>query len=214
MGKGQPEALRAVPPPTVGEAVTYLRGSSPVIEPRKQWPADALPKLGWKGKIAEGLRAEEGRALCLFGDAGWGHLVEQGKYEQGAFAEALVDALANLIRRWGPTPAPTWVACVPSVRHPALVPELAQGLARRLGLPFAPGLAGGAPRPQKEMENSWQQAHNLDEAFRAVPWKGLAGPVLLVDDVVDSGWTLTVAAAVLRQAGSGPVFPVALAANR
>jgi len=38
-----------------------------------------------------------------------------------------------------------------------------------------------------------------------------SGPVLLVDDVVDSGWTLTVVAALLRQAGSGPVWPVALA---
>jgi ATP-dependent DNA helicase RecQ len=38
-----------------------------------------------------------------------------------------------------------------------------------------------------------------------------SGPVLLLDDVIDSGWTPTVGAALLRQAGAGPVFPGALA---
>lgn len=37
------------------------------------------------------------------------------------------------------------------------------------------------------------------------------GPVLLVDDIVRSTWTLTVIAALLRKAGSGPVFPVCIA---
>jgi ATP-dependent DNA helicase RecQ len=64
------------------------------------------------------------------------------------------------------------------------------------------------------MENSWQQVHNLDGAFRVDPWEGMAGPVLLIDDIVDSRWTFTVVAALLRQAGSGPVCPLALAAHR
>ena len=38
-----------------------------------------------------------------------------------------------------------------------------------------------------------------------------AGPVILVDDIVDSGWTLTVAGMLLRSQGSGPVHPFALA---
>ena len=65
--------------------------------------------------------------------------------------------------------------------------------------------------PQKTMENSFHQATNLDGAFAVDSWEGIAGPVLLVDDMVDSGWTFTVLAALLRQSGSGPVFPVALA---
>jgi ATP-dependent DNA helicase RecQ len=64
------------------------------------------------------------------------------------------------------------------------------------------------------MENSWHQAHNLDGAFVIDLWEGMGGPVLLVDDIFDSRWTFTVVAALLRQAGSGPVFPLALAANR
>jgi ATP-dependent DNA helicase RecQ len=52
---------------------------------------------------------------------------------------------------------------------------------------------------------------NLDQAFEIARWPGLSGPVLLVDDMVDSGWTFTVVGALLRQAGSGPVWPLALA---
>jgi ATP-dependent DNA helicase RecQ len=38
-----------------------------------------------------------------------------------------------------------------------------------------------------------------------------AVPVLLIDDVVDSGWTLTLTSVLLRLQGSGPVYPFALA---
>jgi ATP-dependent DNA helicase RecQ len=153
--------------------------------------------------------------LCILGDSGWGNLVRRGKYEDGRFPDELIDALAGLVRGWRPTPGPTWVTCVPSLNHPGLVPDLAGRLAAHLSLPFVPAVRKVRPtRPQKEMENSWQQAHNLDGAFRIEPWKGSAGPVLLLDDIVDSRWTFTVVAALLREAGSGPVFPLALAANR
>jgi ATP-dependent DNA helicase RecQ len=64
------------------------------------------------------------------------------------------------------------------------------------------------------MENRFHQCQNLDGAF-TVDAAGIdiSGPVLLVDDVLDSGWTMTIATALLRQAGSGPVYPYALAAT-
>src|SRR5262249_54038849 len=98
---------------------------------------------------------------------------------------------------------------------PELVADLARRVAERLSLPFMPVIHKvQATPPQKDMENSWQQAHNLDGVFRVERWQGIAGPVLLLDDFVDSGWTCTIAAALLRQEGSGPVFPFALAVNR
>jgi ATP-dependent DNA helicase RecQ len=68
-----------------------------------------------------------------------------------------------------------------------------------------------ATQPQKEMNNSFQQARNLDGAFAVNGILIKPGSVLLVDDMVDSRWTFTVLAALLRQEGAGPVFPVALA---
>jgi ATP-dependent DNA helicase RecQ len=61
------------------------------------------------------------------------------------------------------------------------------------------------------MQNSYQQAHNLAGAYAVNEDQTQAGPVFLVDDIVDSRWTVTVIAALLREAGAGPVFPVALA---
>ena len=64
------------------------------------------------------------------------------------------------------------------------------------------------------MANSNQQARNIDGSL-AVNKHGIHdGPVLLVDDMVDSGWTLTVAAYLLKRHGSGPVYPLALASTK
>jgi ATP-dependent DNA helicase RecQ len=157
------------------------------------------------------LRLSEGRSLSVYDDGGWGSMVRSVKYGGGAFPEDLVQAAARLVRRWSPTPAPVWVTCVPSTGHPHLVSDLARRLAETLGLPFREAVRRVRPSaPQKEMENSAQQLRNVHGAF-AVRGEIPAGPVLLVDDIHDSRWTLTVVGAALRQAGSGPVHPFTLA---
>ena len=113
---------------------------------------------------------------------------------------------------WQPDPAPVWVTAVPSLRRPTLVPEFAERLACALHLPFVQALRKPRETPQqKTMENSAQQMANIAGAFEIIPGAVHPGPVLLVDDMVDSRWTFTECAFVLRSAGSGPVFPVALA---
>jgi ATP-dependent DNA helicase RecQ len=213
--RGKPEALRDVPEPLVREAIAFLKRSNIPIEPRARWQSDAFPTYGWNGPIAAELRAEPGRALCVLGDGGWGSLVRRGKYQDGKFSDELVEALAGVVRGWRPLPTPTWVTCVPSLTQPVLVQDLATRLASRLALPFVPVAVKVKPTSaQKGMANSWHQAHNLDGAFRINAWARLGDSLLLVDDIFDSRWTFTVLAALLRQAGSGPVFPLALAANR
>ena len=194
----------AVKQETVSQAVEFLRRTSLPIEPRKQWPTrQSIPHLQ---------RAEEGRSLCVWRDAGWGHLVYSGKYEYGRFADELVEASANLIREWQPQPAPVWVTCIPSRRHPSLVKNFAEGLASGLGLPFREAISKTDDRPeQKKMANSVQQARNVEGSLSVVPAQVVSGPVLLVDDIVDSRWTFTIAAALLRDSGCGPVHPFALA---
>ncbi|HSK00283.1 MAG TPA: RecQ family ATP-dependent DNA helicase [Kofleriaceae bacterium] len=200
-------------PGLVQEALAFLRRTGLPFEPRKQWPPGGLPRYGVSGKITPELRAEAGKALCVWRDSGWGELVYAGKYQSGRFDAQLVDACAELVRAWSPQPAPTWVTCVPSLRHPSLVPDLARRLGLALGLPFHAVLAKTDERPeQKTMANSTYQARNLDGALAVVASPG-AGPVLLVDDMVDSGWTLTVSAWLLRSNGSGVVWPLALAVS-
>ena len=203
----QPDLLplpAEVKPETVHQAVEFLRRTSRPINPRKRWAN--------RRHIPETQQAQIGRALCHWGDAGWGDLVRSGKYRDGRFADDLVSASAQLIREWNPQPAPTWVTCIPSRRHPDLAPDFAQRLAKALDLPFQAALAKTQDRPpQKDMANSVQQARNVEGSLSVVGDSVMPGPVLLVDDMVDSRWTFTVAAPLLRAAGCRAVFPYALA---
>jgi ATP-dependent DNA helicase RecQ len=144
------------------------------------------------------------------------HLVQDGK-RSGMFDDRLVAESVRLIREtWQPQPAPAWVTAVPSLRSGTLVPNLARRIADGLGLPYVDAIAQVRETdPQREQENSAHQCRNLDGAFevaRSLP----AGPVLLVDDFVDSKWTFAILAYRLRDAGCGPVLPFALisTANR
>ncbi|EME0469241.1 ATP-dependent DNA helicase RecQ, partial [Pseudomonas aeruginosa] len=93
----------------VKAAVAFLRRTSLPIEPRKKWPDGGMPQYSIKGFIAPEHQAESGKALCVWGDAGWGGLVRQGKYHDGHFSDDLVAACVKMIKEWDPQPAPTWL---------------------------------------------------------------------------------------------------------
>lgn len=195
----------------VREAEEFLCRTSLPIEPRKKWPVGGMPQYGIHTASTIPYQAQPGKALCVWGDAGWGGLVRQGKYHDGYFSDDLVAACVKMIQEWNPQPSPTWVTCVPSLRHPELVPNFAQRLAAALGLPFHMVIAKTGARPeQKTMANSTQQARNIDGSLALNGQPIPPGPVLLVDDMVDSRWTLTVSAWLLRKSGSGAVWPMAL----
>jgi ATP-dependent DNA helicase RecQ len=191
----------------------FLKHAELPFIPKKQVAAGAFPEYGFKGNLPSVLQAEEGRMLSRWRDAGWGGLVAEDK-EAGHFRDELVVAVTEMIStRWQPEPAPEWVTCVPSRNHPDLVPDFARRLAAQLGLPFHGVITKVRDNaPQKHQRNRFHQCRNLDGVF-AIQGNVPKGPVLLVDDRIDSGWTVTVLAALLQQAGSGAVFPVALAAT-
>jgi len=195
----------------VKAAIEFLCRTSLPIKPRKKWPDGGMPQYGVKGLIAPVHQAESGKALCVWGDAGWGNIVRKNRYQDGHFSDQLVHACVEMIKQWGPDPAPKWVTAIPSLKHPEIVPNFAKRLADSLGLPFYQVLVKTEDRPeQKSMANSSQQARNLDGSLAMFDGVIPNGPVLLVDDIVNSRWTLTVAAWLLRMAGSGAVWPVAL----
>jgi len=202
----------ATNPALVQQAVAYLRRIHLLIEPRKKWPNGGMPEYGLKGNIPPEHQAQPGKALCVWGDAGWGSLVRQGKYRDRHFTDELVQACLELVREWNPSPPPTWVTCIPSRRESKLVPDFTLRLARALNLPYYALLEKNFDRPeQKTMANSVQQARNVDGSFAVKDMDMPQGPVLLVDDMVDSRWTMTVAAWRLRTKGCAEVYPLALA---
>ena len=194
----RPRARRSGPSSSSGQPII-------AIEPRKRLPV--------KGAIKADRRPETGRALAVWGDGGWGSLVRTGRTETGRFDDQLVDASATLIaERWKPDPAPTWVTYVPSLRQPRAGGRPRPAPRRRARAARARTRCGRCGRPSRR--RSWrtasQQHANVVDAF-AVTAPVPAGPVLLVDDTVDSRWTLTEVAALLLEAGSGPVHPFVLA---
>jgi ATP-dependent DNA helicase RecQ len=193
----------------VVEAQEHLRSRPLELEPRKRWPPMA-------GAGASAIRADRqlrpGRALARSGDGGWDPLVRAARFggRESLFADELVRACVRVVDQWGPEPFPEWVCGVPSLRRPELVPDFARRLAGALGLPCFDLLArvGDGP-PQREMENSSQQALNVRDQFEVVAAPP-ASAGLLVDDLWFSGWTLATLGALLREAGAGPVHPLVL----
>ena len=202
----------------VQKAAEFLNKSDLPIMPRKKW-ADTqtvVEVFGIEAKqtIPAELAMEEGRLLSIYRVGKLGRLVHNGKYCKVSphFDNQLVDSSAELLERWlSPEKRPAWVACIPSLRNPTLVPDFARRLAEKVGLPFVDCLRKvKETSPQKEKENSFFQQNNLIGAFEVVGTLP-AGGCLLVDDMVDSRWSLTIAAAVLRKAGVEFVVPFALA---
>ena len=182
----------------IAEAERNLRGGYLVIEPRLMGvPKDA--------------RCEEGRVLSQWKDGGFGDVVAHCKQVAGSFSDELVSAAVDMVRVWNPLPAPAWVCCVPSTRSQNLVPDFARRLAGQLGLPFHDVITKSrATESQKKMQNSKFQQSNVEGAFMC-NGKVPQGPVLLVDDLVDSRWTFAEVGKVLRHAGAVCVYPLALA---
>lgn len=200
----------SVSPFAAQRALDYLRSSDLPIMPRKRFPKlTGIPKD--RQIEIRHHQIEVGRVLSVWGDGGWGRFVLSGKIG-GGFDDRLVDASADLIKeRWAPDPVPVWVTYVPSLRNPGLVSDFARRLAASLSLLCEDVVVKVRDtETQKLMQNSPQQYANVCEAFEIrgpVP----AGPVLLVDDVVDSRWTLTVIGSLLKEAGVHVVYPFALA---
>jgi ATP-dependent DNA helicase RecQ len=196
------------------KASIFLHRGDMVIEPKKQVAHKSFKKYDFlRLNIPIRLRSEVGRILSRWGDSGWGQLVIEDKHNN-LFRDEVVDAMVEMIQdRWTPSPPLEWVTCVPSNYHPNLVPDMARSLASKLGLPFIEAIIKVYDNePQKNQNNRFFQCQNLDGAFE-INGEISDGPVLLVDDVVASGWTMAILAALLRNEGSGPVYPVALAST-
>ena len=206
-----PALTEQVSQKSLQKALAFLRRSHLSIKPRKKWPSGGLEKSNVRGNIGSKHQAESGMALCVYGEAGLGKIVKSGKSHEHHFADDLVEACVAMLEEWAPQPTPTWVTCVPSLRHPKLVPDFALRLAEALQLPFNLALMKIEATPEQQfMNNSAQQALNIEGSLVPKPENILSEPVLLIDDVVESGWTLTIATWLLRKNGSGEVWPLVL----
>jgi ATP-dependent DNA helicase RecQ len=191
------------------------------IEPRKMWPT-GMKELGIdaSGKIPAGRIAQPGRALGRLTDVGWGvtlrALLAEGALDEPVTPQ-LTDAVVKVLASWDWAQRPASVVTMPSRSRPLLVGSLGQRIAAIGRLTYLGALGYATPDgPGPRRHNSAQRLASLWRAL-VVPddlreaLKGADGPLLLVDDQIDSGWTMTFAAALLRDAGAAAVLPLALA---
>ena len=186
------------------------------IEPRAQWPTGA-DRLGipFKGNIALGERADEGRALARLTDLGWGGVLRtlfDAAAADAPVTDALRDAAIRVLADWPWAQRPASVVALPSRRRPQLVDSFARSIAEAGRLPFLGSLPirNGGPTGEPGGNSVFRLA-GLWDRFDASGLDLPAGPVLLIDDLAESRWTLTVASRELRRAGATAVLPFTLA---
>jgi ATP-dependent DNA helicase RecQ len=200
-------------------AAAFLGRPGVAIAPRRLWPT-GLPAVGvaLSGKIPPDEQTEPGRALGRLSDLGWGTRLRTLLAEDapdGSAPDDLVKAVVEVLKDWahGDDPwaaRPVGVFAIASQRRPRLVASLAERIASVGRLPFL-GTVERTHHKDSGRGNSAQRVRALHDAFAVPGMPPLAGPVLLVDDYVDSGWTMAIVARLLRQAGAPGVLPLALA---
>ncbi|MCW5946275.1 MAG: RecQ family ATP-dependent DNA helicase [Fimbriimonadales bacterium] len=206
----KPHAAISIPRDLVIAAQKFLKSDYHPISPRRMLPKE----LHGRKKLTDDQKLLPGAALCVYNDAGWGVLVRDGKYHSKHYSDELVIPSANVIRSFAHLP--DWVTWVPSSdsMHSQMMEDFARRLASELGIECQLAVRKiTANRPQKEMQNSERQLTNVWGAFETVA-DIPDGVCLLVDDIVDSGWTLTAIGLKLCEAGAKGVIPFALATAR
>lgn len=193
-----------------------------LIEPRAQWPS-GMASLGVpvRGNIPSDERLEPGRALARLSDLGWGGPLRQlfaDASPDAAATPAMLQACVRVLAEWKWEERPAAVVCVPSRRHPLLINSVAHTISERGRLPLLGSLewSNGGPRSGPGGNSAYRLASVWDR-FDVGPELASAlesfqgRPILLVDDLIDSRWTITMAGRLLRHHGAGAVLPFALA---
>jgi ATP-dependent DNA helicase RecQ len=202
--------------PAVDEATTaaaserLLRPGVPVPA-RRQWPS-GMAELGVavSGRIGADELAEEGRVIGRLSDVGWGtRLRPLVSGDDTPVPPEVLEACVAVLAGWGWAARPVGVVGMASRRRPHQLAHLARRIAEIGRLPLLGTVTPVGERPAPSA-NSAQRLAAVWDGF-TVPVLDGAGPVLLVDDVIDSGWTATVVARLLRRAGAPAVLPFALA---
>jgi ATP-dependent DNA helicase RecQ len=184
----------------------FARGQDVIIEPRKLWPAGGTRK----GRI---VGCSEGRALAFASDPGWAEaLLALFAAPDGPAPRQVLDGVVGVLGRWRRSwgDRPVAVVPMPSALHPQLIGSVASHVASVGRLPLVEALRLAGPAPGEEVPSGAKVAALVRALVRRPEVAVPAGPLLLVDARYRSGWSVTVAAALLREAGAAAVLPLVL----
>jgi ATP-dependent DNA helicase RecQ len=206
-------------------AQAFLGHAGVEITPKKLWPTGlATVGVSLKGKIGPSEQILPGRAVGRLSDLGWGgrlRALVAPEAPDVPIPDEMVAAVVEVLKGWAHgddawEQRPAGVVSVGSHRRPKLVDSLAERIAAVGRLPLLGTLISTHAGDDGPRGNSAQRVLALHDAFTVPPemaesLKDIQGPVLLVDDMADSGWTMVLAGRALRRAGAPGVLPLALA---
>jgi ATP-dependent DNA helicase RecQ len=189
------------------------------LPPRKMWPTGlAALDVPLSGKIPAADSALEGRALARLTDIGWGTRLRELVGAGAGDAEVPDDIVAACVRvlaTWEWAARPVGVVTMDSRTRPRLIRDLGRRLGEIGRLPvlgeveYVAAHSAHPANSARRVAQLWTALCVPDDLKEGL--STLDGPVLLVDDVLDSGWTMTLAARLLRTAGAPAVLPFTLA---
>ncbi len=196
---------RRIDPEALDAARTFLRGADVVLAPRKRWPAG----IDRSGTI---VGCEEGRALVFADTPGWDDIIGELEWGDEPVSDGLFDGLVAVLGRWRRnwSARPVAVVPMPSRHRSTRIANLASRIAEVGHLPVIDLLAITGPTPPSDTAARPRVEHLLAHMTVNVGGGLPDGPLLLVDDTYRTGWTMTVAASLLRDAGATAVLPLAI----
>ena len=205
-------------PGRIEAARVFARGQDALIEPRKLWPSggkSAGPSGSSSGGIRKGriVGCSEGRALAFADDPGWADvLLPLFSAPDGPAPEPVLQGVVAVLGRWRRTwgTRPVAVVPMPSALHPRLIRSVASHVATVGRLPLLDALLLTRATPGADVASGAKVAALLDALAPRPEVQVPAGPLLLIDARYRSGWSMTVAAALLREAGATAVLPLVL----
>ncbi|ANN19630.1 recombinase RecQ [Amycolatopsis orientalis] len=197
-----------------------LRRPGVEVAPRKMWPTGmAGLEVPLSGRLPAGEQAETGQVVGRVTDVGWGTRLRELVGPSATDAELpdpVFQACIEVLKGWQWAERPVAVVEIPSATRPQLVHSLATKLASIGRLEYLGTLASAGPPPRQansaqRLADLWKRLSLPDDLAAGVA--AAEGPILLVDDLIDTGWTMTLSARLLRQAGARAVLPFALAST-
>lgn len=208
-----------IPEDAMAVAGRSLGAVGAVVDSRAQWPT-GMPRLGVdvKGKITQDDQAATGRALARTSDLAWGARLRAAQADDAPVSRDLVKACVVVLSQWNWASRPVAIVAMPSRSHPQLVASLAEEISAIGQLPLLGtlDLVHGGPVGEPGGNSAFRLANVWDRIAvgdaLAAALQPVHGPVLLVDDRVDSRWTIAVASRALRRAGASAVMPFVLSA--
>jgi ATP-dependent DNA helicase RecQ len=201
---------------TVQKALEFLHQDYVIIDPRKRWPNGLELSVNLQSKptivISKGEVIEQGRALGYLENAGWGSVIRRCIKDNTTVPEDVINAALYLLtKQWAPSPFPEWITYIQSISRSKVIVDFAKRLGAKLRIPVLDVIAisNTSKTPIYKYENSQQQVENSINNW-SVKSSIRQSPVLLIDDFVNSRWTLTIVGRMLRINGTEKVYPFTL----